>query len=118
MRLAPSYPRPPAADGLYPRPATLIGGRAMRPQFDLRQLLAIYVGGVLGALARVGLAEAVPHSPGGWPWATFAVNMAGGGGPRPHFFLARHSPPRGRWPSDTSLPDSAITRRTASPTLS
>lgn len=49
----------------------------MRPQFDLRQLLAIYAGGVLGALARVGLAEAVPHSPGGWPWATFAVNMAG-----------------------------------------
>jgi fluoride exporter len=49
----------------------------MRPQFDLRQLLAIYAGGVLGALVRVGLAEALPCSPGGWPWATFAVNMAG-----------------------------------------
>ena len=49
----------------------------MRPQFDLRQLAAIYAGGVFGALARVGLAEALPHSPGGWPWATFAVNMAG-----------------------------------------
>lgn len=45
--------------------------------FDLRRLAAIYVGGVLGALARVGLAEAAPHGPGGWPWATFAVNMAG-----------------------------------------
>jgi fluoride exporter len=45
--------------------------------FDLRRLAAIYVGGVLGALARVGLSEAAPHSPGGWPWATFAVNMAG-----------------------------------------
>lgn len=45
--------------------------------FDLRRLAAIYVGGVLGALARVGLAEAAPHAPGGWPWATFAVNMAG-----------------------------------------
>jgi CrcB protein len=45
--------------------------------FDLRRLAAIYVGGVLGALARVGLAEAVPHGPDGWPWATFAVNMAG-----------------------------------------
>ena len=32
---------------------------------------------MLGALARVGLAEATPHGPGGWPWATFAVNMAG-----------------------------------------
>ena len=46
-------------------------------RFDLRRLAAIYVGGMLGALARVGLAEAVPHGPGGWPWATFAVNMAG-----------------------------------------
>jgi CrcB protein len=46
-------------------------------QFDLRRLAAIYLGGVLGALARVGLAEATPHGPGGWPWGTFAVNMAG-----------------------------------------
>jgi CrcB protein len=46
-------------------------------RFDLRRLAAIYVGGVLGALARVGLAEATPHGPGGWPWGTFAVNMAG-----------------------------------------
>lgn len=50
----------------------------MRPQpFDLRRLAAIYVGGVLGALARVGLAQATPHGPGGWPWGTFAVNMVG-----------------------------------------
>ncbi len=46
-------------------------------RFDLRRLAAIYVGGTLGALARVGLAEAVPHGAGEWPWATFAVNMAG-----------------------------------------
>jgi CrcB protein len=46
-------------------------------QFDLRRLAAIYAGGVIGALARVGLAQATPHGPGGWPWATFAVNMAG-----------------------------------------
>jgi fluoride exporter len=46
-------------------------------QFDLRRLAAIYAGGVLGALARVGLAQATPHGPGGWPWGTFAVNMAG-----------------------------------------
>jgi fluoride exporter len=35
------------------------------------------VGGGGGALARWGLAEAVPRSPGGWPWATLAVNLAG-----------------------------------------
>ncbi|HEU4905398.1 MAG TPA: fluoride efflux transporter CrcB [Solirubrobacterales bacterium] len=46
-------------------------------RFDLWRLGAIYVGGTLGALARVGLAEAAPHGVGEWPWATFAVNMAG-----------------------------------------
>jgi CrcB protein len=35
------------------------------------------LGGALGALARWGLAEALPHSPGGWPWATLLVNLAG-----------------------------------------
>jgi fluoride exporter len=49
----------------------------VRTRSDLRRLAAIYAGGVLGALARVGLAEAAPHGPGGWPWATFAVNMLG-----------------------------------------
>ncbi len=46
-------------------------------RFELRRLAAIYVGGAIGALARVGLAEAAPHGSGQWPWATFAVNMAG-----------------------------------------
>lgn len=46
-------------------------------RFELRHLTAIYAGGTLGALARVGLAEAAPHGPEGWPWATFAVNMVG-----------------------------------------
>lgn len=50
----------------------------MKPlRFQLRRLLAIYAGGTIGALARVGLAQALPHGPDGWPWATFAVNMAG-----------------------------------------
>ncbi len=34
-------------------------------------------GGVLGALARYGLATAWPHPPGGFPWATFVTNVAG-----------------------------------------
>ena len=46
-------------------------------RFDFRRLAAIYAGGVLGALARVGLAQAMPHGPDSWPWGTFAVNMAG-----------------------------------------
>jgi CrcB protein len=46
-------------------------------RFDLRRLAAIYVGGMVGACARVGLAEALPHGAATWPWATFAANMAG-----------------------------------------
>lgn len=42
-----------------------------------RKLLAIYAGGVVGALIRVGLAEAFPPGPGAWPWPTFVVNMTG-----------------------------------------
>lgn len=44
---------------------------------DRRELAAIFVGGAIGALARYGLAEALPRDAGTWPWATFAVNIAG-----------------------------------------
>lgn len=39
--------------------------------------LSIMLGGAAGALARAGLAEALPHADGEWPWATFVVNLAG-----------------------------------------
>ena len=42
----------------------------------VRYLLAA-LGGALGALARWGVATALPHSPGGWPWATLLVNLTG-----------------------------------------
>ncbi len=42
-----------------------------------RKLAAIYVGGVIGALIRVGLAEGFPHGADAWPWPTFAVNVVG-----------------------------------------
>jgi CrcB protein len=42
---------------------------------DGRVLAAVFAGGSLGALARVGLAEAVVHDPGRWPWATFVANV-------------------------------------------
>jgi CrcB protein len=35
------------------------------------------LGGALGALARWSLSTALPSSPGGWPWATLLVNLAG-----------------------------------------
>jgi fluoride exporter len=46
-------------------------------RFDRLELIAIAAGGALGALARVGLSQAYPTTAGSWPWATFAVNMAG-----------------------------------------
>ena len=44
---------------------------------DRRELAAIFLGGAIGALARYGLAETLPHDAGSWPWATFAVNLTG-----------------------------------------
>jgi len=43
----------------------------------VRKLGAIYAGGVIGALLRVGLSEAFPHAVDTWPWPTFAVNLIG-----------------------------------------
>ena len=37
----------------------------------------ISCGGVLGALGRHGLAVTWPHPPGGFPWATFMINVTG-----------------------------------------
>jgi CrcB protein len=45
--------------------------------WDRRQLVAIFAGGALGALARAGLVELWPPRPGHWPWVTFLVNVAG-----------------------------------------
>ncbi len=39
--------------------------------------VSIFAGGTVGALARAGVAQALPHHRGQWPWSTFAVNLAG-----------------------------------------
>jgi CrcB protein len=44
---------------------------------DVAELMAIACGGALGALARIAVAQMLPVSAGGWPWATFAVNLVG-----------------------------------------
>jgi CrcB protein len=60
-----------------------------------RKLAAIYAGGVVGALIRVGLAEAWPPAAGTWPWPTFAVNLAGALALGYFFALYRDHPQEG-----------------------
>jgi CrcB protein len=40
-------------------------------------ILAVALGGAVGAVARHGLAVAVPHRAGEFPWATLVTNLAG-----------------------------------------
>jgi CrcB protein len=51
----------------------------LRRRFTVAQLqtLSILAGGAAGALARAGVSRALPPRVGAWPWATFAVNIAG-----------------------------------------
>ena len=44
---------------------------------DRRELAAILGGGFIGAAVRAELGEWLPAGAGHWPWATFAVNVAG-----------------------------------------
>jgi CrcB protein len=44
---------------------------------DRREIAAVFAGGFVGALARAGVVEALPHDPGEWPWSTFLVNVVG-----------------------------------------
>jgi CrcB protein len=47
------------------------------PTHDRRELAAIFCGGIVGALARTGLAQAFTDDPHSWPWAILAINVAG-----------------------------------------
>jgi CrcB protein len=62
----------PADPGRRPgaRVAGPVGGR-------LQLQLAVFAGGLVGALARAGLARAFPFDGHGWPWATFVANAGG-----------------------------------------
>ncbi len=55
-------------------PAGRLAGRA---RVELGELVAVFAGGFVGAIARAAVARGLPATPGTWPWATFAVNIAG-----------------------------------------
>ena len=44
---------------------------------DGRELSAIFAGGAVGALARVGLLQTSASAAPSWPWITFSVNIVG-----------------------------------------
>jgi CrcB protein len=57
---------------------TTLWSRLLRAMVHRRDVLAVIaVGGALGSLARWGLAEALPHRPDEFPWATFMANVSG-----------------------------------------
>lgn len=60
----------PGATGVDPE---LAPGPATRP----RAALVVGIGGMVGALARVGVAEALPHATGTWAWSTLLTNVTG-----------------------------------------
>jgi fluoride exporter len=66
--------RPPA-----PRGAPDVAAAAATARLGVARVraAAILAGGATGALVRAAVAEALPTGRGEWPWATFAVNVAG-----------------------------------------
>ncbi len=44
---------------------------------DLHLAAVVFVGGMLGTLARAGVDQALPSGGPAWPWATLLVNLAG-----------------------------------------
>lgn len=59
----------------YEHPAATSLGRLVRERWDVLAVIAL--GGMLGSLARWGVAEALPHSGDDLPWATVLVNVLG-----------------------------------------
>jgi fluoride exporter len=58
-------PRRPTTDAEHPM------------RVDRRELAAIFAGGAIGGGTRTGLSALASTPAGHWPWATFAVNLAG-----------------------------------------
>lgn len=70
----PSWPAIDPELGEKPR----LGGRTHRRMSSERGiLLAIALGGVIGALARYGVGLVLPTPPGAFTWSTFAINLSG-----------------------------------------
>jgi fluoride exporter len=58
-------------------PADMVPGRRQPPGSESRVLAAVAVGGALGALARYGVALALPTSGNAFPLSTWLINISG-----------------------------------------
>jgi fluoride exporter len=67
-----------ASSGETPRSLSRAPARALsRLTVGQARVAAIMTGGAVGTLVRAGVADALPHRAGRWPWATLIVNLAG-----------------------------------------
>jgi CrcB protein len=69
----PEQLRPPAPQARRNAPRR----RPPRQPLPWLTLAVIAAGGVIGALARLGIETAFPHRAGGFDWATLAINVTG-----------------------------------------
>lgn len=47
------------------------------PRIDRKEIVAIAVGGAVGAVSRVWIGRHLTTADGSWPWATFIINITG-----------------------------------------
>ena len=47
------------------------------PRLDRRELGAIFLGGMVGAVVRVWISRHIVTADGRWPWAVFIINLTG-----------------------------------------
>ena len=65
---------PEAVEGIVRPPRSV---RQRPAESSSRLVVAVFVGGVAGALLRAGAERAFPAAAQGWPWTTFVVNIGG-----------------------------------------
>lgn len=77
--MAADPPAPPPGGSSDPHPRLPIDPDSLprSPQSRALAWVLVFVGGVLGASLRIYLEKEWPPPPGGWPWATFCINIAG-----------------------------------------
>src|SRR5690349_1004571 len=68
---------PPEGDDQLPIDPDLEPAARGHSRREPAVLAAIALGGMAGASARYGVSRWIPPQPGGFPWATFWINVSG-----------------------------------------